>query len=133
MISKNEYMKVVEKLQSIGRKYDIYFVLTTSIDGYVLCEKELCSGIKIFGEVDFQMPEFDELLNFINDNYPCNKMISEWRLQKNIMKIIQRIGRNNYLSDVEENVICKLINCTLMLHENWSDTEKIPEMAFLKA
>ena len=31
------------------------------------------------------------------------------------------------------NVICKLINQTLMLREKWENTEKAPEIAFLKA
>lgn len=132
MITRKEYFEVLGKLQSIGKRYDIFFVLSTSIDGYVVCDKELCSGIKIFGDVDFQMPEFDELLNYINDNYPYNKKISESQLQKDVMKIAQRIGQKNYLCSVEENVICKLINRTLMLHEKWTDTEKIPEIAFLK-
>lgn len=133
MISQKEYAEVIGKLKKIGYKYEVYFVLSTSLDGYVVCENELCPGIKIFGEVDFQMPEFSDLINFINDNYPCYKSISEGLLQKDIMKIVHRIGQNSYLCNVEENVICKLINQTLMLYEKWMDTEKVPEIAFLKA
>lgn len=77
LISRKEYMDILSKLQSIGMKYDIYFVLSVSIDGYVGCDKELCRGITIFGDVDFQMPEFDELLKYIYENYPYNKKLSE--------------------------------------------------------
>jgi hypothetical protein len=133
MISQKEYIDVVNKIKIIGMKYDIYFVLSTSIDGYVVCDRELCSGITIFGDRDFQMPEFDRMLNYIYDNYPCNKKLSEAQMQKILTKIIQRIGHNDYLYSVEESVICKLINQTLMLNEKWLDVEKIPEIAFLKA
>ena len=70
-ISRKEYEKILEKLKQIGRKYTIYFVVSTSIDGYVGCDKELCSGITIFGEVDFQMPELEKVSEFINNTYPC--------------------------------------------------------------
>ena len=46
---------------------------------------------------------------------------------------MQKIGQKEYLYDVEQNVICKLINQTLMLREKWENTEKTPEIAFLKA
>ena len=55
------------------------------------------------------------------------------RHQADLQKIIQKIGQGGYLYTVEENVICKLINQTLMLNDRWKDEEKMPEMAFLKA
>ena len=58
---------------------------------------------------------------------------SEEQLQENLKKIIQHIGQKEYLYTVEDNVICKLINQTLMLNDRWEDTEKKPEIAFLKA
>ena len=132
-ISRKEYEKILEKLKQIGRKYTIYFVVSTSIDGYVGCDKELCSGITIFGEVDFQMPELEKVSEFINNTYPCNKILSEKQICADLIKIMQKIGQKEYLYDVEQNVICKLINQTLMLREKWENTEKTPEIAFLKA
>ena len=59
--------------------------------------------------------------------------LQRFRLQENLKKIIQHIGQTEYLYTVEDNVICKLINQTLMLNDRWEDTEKKPEIAFLKA
>ena len=132
-ISRKEYQAILEKLKQIGRKYTVYFVLSTSIDGYVGCDKELCSGITVFGDVDFQMPEFEELYEYIKNNYPCNKILLEEQVCADLIKITQKIGQKEYLYDVEQSVICKLINQTLMLYEKWTNTEKIPEIAFLKA
>lgn len=133
LISRNEYADLLRKIQNMGMRFDIYFMLSTSIDGYVGCDRELCPGITIFGEVDFQMPEFAEVLNYIHNNYPCNKKFSEEQIEQMLMKIIQKVGQKDFLYSVEENVVCKLLNQTLMLHEKWSDTEKNPEIAFLKA
>ena len=132
LISKKEYRDILTKLQNIGMKYDIYFILSTSIDGYVGCEPSLCNGISVFGDVDFQMPEFDRILQYIQDNYPYNKKISKEQLENDLKKIIHRIGQKQFLYNVEENVICKLINQSMMLHEKWKDTENTAEIAFLK-
>ena len=127
------YDEILERMIQIGEKYDIYFVLSTSLEGYVCCDRKLCSGITVLGEVDFQMPEFEDIETYVENNYPCNKKISEEQLQTDLQKIIQKIGQGGYLYTVEENVICKLINQTLMLNDRWKDEEKMPEMAFLKA
>lgn len=132
LVSHEEYEAVLGELQKIGMKCDVYFVLSTSIDGYVVCNREFCRGITVFGDVDFQMPEFDRLSGYIQDNYPYYKKISEDHLRNDLEKIIHKIGRENYLSGVEENVVCKLLNQTLMLYEKWENTERDPEIAFLK-
>lgn len=132
LISREEYEEVLNRLRNIGIKYDIYFLLSTSIDGYVGCDKELCHGITIFGDVDFQMPEFDEISKYIEDNYPYNKKLSEKHLRADLTKIIHRIGQKEFMSSIEENVICKLINQSLMLYGKWKDIENAAEIAFLK-
>lgn len=133
LITKKEYRDILVRIQKIGMKYDIYFILSTSIDGYVECDKSLCEGISIFGDVDFQMPEFYTLLSYIHDNYPYNKKFSEKQFQDILEKIIHKIGQKEFLCNVEENVVCKLINRTLMLNEKWKNVENILEIAFLKA
>ena len=131
-LSSEEYTAVIAKLNDIVKKFDVYFILTTSLDGYVECDKDIFSGITIFGNIDFQMPEFEAILHFICDNYPCNKEITEEKLKMILKKIIHRIGQRNYLCSVEENVICKLLNQTLMINEKSNSQETILEKAFLK-
>ncbi len=133
LISRKEYGEILTKLQNIGMKYDVHFILSTSIDGYVGCDRSLCHGISIFGDVDFQMPEFDEILKYIHNSYPYNKKIDEKQFQEDLVGTIHKIGQKEFLSSVEENVVCKLINQTMMLHEKWNDTENAAEIAFLKS
>ena len=87
LISREEYKDILNKLQNIGMRYDIYFVLSTSIDGYVGCDKELCHGITILNDVDFQMPEYDEISKYVYENYPYNKRVSEKQLRDDLKKL----------------------------------------------
>ena len=131
--TRKEYMDVIKKIQNIAAKYNVYFILTTSLEGYVECDKELCSGISIFGDVDFQMPEFEKFVCFVEENYPCYKIISDSQIQKNMKMIIQKIGKQESLGSAEDLVICKLVNQTLMLNEKWTSSINKPEIAFLKS
>lgn len=132
-LSPEEYTAVIAKLNDIVKKFNVYFILTTSLEGYVECDKDIFSGITVFGNIDFQMPEFEDILHFICDNYPCNKDITEEKLKMILKKIIHRIGQRNYLCSVEENVICKLLNQTLMINEKSDFQVTILEKAFLKS
>ena len=99
---------------------------------YVCCDIDFLEGISVFGDVHFQMPEYNRLYLFLKENYPYEKEFSNEHVQKIICNIIQSIGQSNFLNTVEENVVCKLINQTLLLDDKIPD-EKIPEIAFLKA
>ena len=72
------------------------------------------------------------MCGFIRDNYPYAKDISEEQVQRILARIIQKIGQKGYLYSMEENVVCKLINQSLLLYDKLPE-EKLPEMAFLKA
>ena len=53
-------------------------------------------------------------------------------MQNILSRIIQRIGMKDYLYSVEENVVCKMINQSLLLYDRMPE-EKMLEMAFLRA
>lgn len=62
-----------------------------------------------------------------------NKKFDEAKISAIIQNIVQRIGVNDYLIDTEENVICKMINQTLLLKESCETGDNILENAFLKS
>lgn len=132
LIDPEEYIDIVNRAERIARKYDVCFVFSSSLDGYVCCSAELCSGISVFGDVDFQMTEFATICEFVRDNYLYAKDISEEQMQRILSRIIPKIGQKDYLYSIEENVVCKLINQSLLLYDKLPE-EKLPEMAFLKA
>lgn len=132
-LSVGEYREMIERMQYISAKYDIYFLVTTSLEGYVVCTEELCTGITVLNELVVQLPEMEELLKAINDNYPCNKNLKKEQLSNVMGEIIQRIGKQSYLTSVEDEVICKIFNKSLMLNDRWDKNEKSLEIGFLKA
>ena len=79
------------------------------------------------------MPEFDDVYKFVKDNYPYEKNLSREQLPQVLTRIIQKIGQQEYLYSVEESVICKMINQSLLLYDKWQDSEKTSEIAFLKS
>ena len=133
LLSVNQYNELIERLKKLTIKYDIYFILSTSINGYVECDKDIMTGIMVFGEVDFQMPDFNKLSLFIRENYPCNKEISDEKMKKILKKIIQNIGQSDYLYSVEDNVVCKMINQTILISERIDTNETQLEINFLKS
>ena len=132
LLTMEEYKIFMSEVKRICEQYDIYFIVTLSLDGYVVMEQELFTGISIFGEEDFQMPEFNELLCYINNNYPCYKIFSEREILTLMEKIIQKIGRKKYLSTIEENVLCKLINQSFLLSDKEDCGGSSCELNFLK-
>lgn len=133
LITKKEYKNLINKIENIAWKNNLYFILTTSIEGYCECDDELCSGISIFGDVDFQMPEYEKLVCFINDNYPYYKNVGEDQVRRVMERIIHSIGQQEIIHSWEELVICKMINQTLLVKEKWEESISEPEMAFLKS
>ena len=133
ILSVREYRKIIERMQRISEKFDIYFLVTISLDKYVVCHENLCSGIAVFNDLDFQFPELEELQNAINDNYPCNKIFDQTQISEMIESIAQRIGKTTYLDSIEENVVCKIINKSMLLNDRWQKNEIAPEIGFLKA
>ena len=132
MVEQNEYVEILRRAEQISRKYDVHFVFSSSLEGYVCCSTELCSGISVFGDADFQLTEFGNMCGFIRDNYPYAKDISVEHMQNILSRIIQRIGMKDYLYSVEENVVCKMINQSLLLYDRMPEG-KMLEMAFLQA
>lgn len=132
MVEQNEYIEILRRAEEISKKCDIHFLFSSSLEGYVCFNEELCHGISAFGDVDFQMPELEKICTFIRDNYPYAKDIAVERMQNILSRIIQRIGMKDYLYSVEENVVCKMINQSLLLYDKMPE-EKMLEMAFLKA
>lgn len=132
-LSPSEYRRAIYRMQEICCNYDAYFALTTSLDGYAVCDEELCSGIAVFNDASFQFPQMSEFTKAINDNYPCNKEFDACKFKAVIEKIVQRIGKERYLNTVEENAVLKIINRSLMFNDKWDKEENAPEIAFLKA
>lgn len=131
LLRADEYALIIERAKNIVKTFDIYFIFSTSIDGYVESDSDILEGVVVFGETDFQMPELTDIIRFVHDNYPSNKKISEEKLKSILKRIIHRIGRMDYLCTIEENVVCKIINQSLMMYDCFKCEETLLERTFL--
>ena len=121
LVSLEEYIEIIHAAETISKKYDLYFIFSSSLNKYVCCDVDYLEGISVFGDVHFQMPEYNRLYLFLKENYPYEKEFSNEHVQEIICNIIQNIGQSNFLNTVEENVVCKLINQTLLLDDKIPD------------
>ena len=131
--TREEYKEIIQRAERLCEKSSTFFIFTTSLDGYVRYTKELCEGITIFNETEFQMPKYERMAQYIGEHYPSSKMLTPDNIDSLIERVVHRIARAGYLVSAEENVLIKIINQTLMMDEALKDGGSVPEIAFLKA
>lgn len=131
MLSVSEYKLFLTEMEKYGDLYDIYTLVTTSLDGYVYVTENTIDGITIFNTVIFFLPDIHRLLLFINENYPYYRIFNSSDLMNNIEKIVQKIGKSGYMIEDEEMTICKLLNDTMIKSEIRRNKENHMITAFL--
>ena len=104
-----------------------------SLYQYPVIRKDKLEEIVVYNEADFEFPDYEHLKLFLDNNYPYYKELTQEHILSVIKKIVHRIGSSSYLMGIEENVICKLINQTLLLPEKIDFTEVSEEISFLKS
>lgn len=118
ILSAKEYKKVYTRMVALSHEFNIKCICATSLDGYIVMSKENMEEIAIFNEEDFQMPDLEHIKKFMEDYFPIYKEFKEEELINRLEKIIQRIGKREYLVETEENVMMKLLNRSLMMNES---------------
>ncbi|MDD6401975.1 MAG: CRISPR-associated protein Csn2-St [Lachnospiraceae bacterium] len=131
IISKKEYRDIISLCDLLTKEYDISFVFSTSLDGYVFVSEEVIEGINVINDEIFSFPELVHIQQYVNDNYPCYIELKEDDLICLLEKIIHDIGRKNYIMEDNELVVCKLINETLMISEHRKNNSNKAERDFL--
>lgn len=132
LVDVNQYKEMIEQLYEMSYCYDMYFICTTSLNGYVDLKKELCEGVCVVGNDLFQMPEMHQLLTCINIQYPYHKIWEVDELQLALENVLQDIGQEKYLRNVQENIICKIINTSMLYKDKKVFESTEAEREFLK-
>ena len=131
LISVKEYNHIMKMIFEVCEKSDIRFIISTSIDGYVFLEKEYFEGINCINDIIYSMPEYEEIKNYIEFNYPVNYKFSDEEFKKMLMTFLQNVGRESYAFDVRGYIAERIINQSACLKVNDPVGLKIPEMKFL--
>ncbi|MCQ2499624.1 MAG: type II CRISPR-associated endonuclease Cas1 [Lachnospiraceae bacterium] len=126
-----EYKSFMNEMITYSDIYNIYIIVSTSLDGYVLVRDDVIEGITVFNSIDFTFPNVERLSTFINENYPYFRIFENDELLKYITPMVQRIGKEGYIIESVEMAICKIINDTLVEPEIRKDKENRAVTAFL--
>ncbi|MDO4479342.1 MAG: CRISPR-associated protein Csn2-St [Lachnospiraceae bacterium] len=116
-LTREEYRQVFRKLGQLNYKHGILSIVTLSLDGYLVAERDDLEDVTVFNDTEFSLPSFEYLCDFIEFNYPIQRTMQEDEVLTVIEKCVHNIARENALVSIEENVICKLINNTLQMEE----------------
>ncbi len=131
LVDYESYYNLMGKISDIAVKYDVRFIISTSLPGYVFLEKGYNSGITVFNEFAYILPPLDKLNEFIETQYPCNKSFSEEQLRELLHPIIYRIGacgKGEFLGEV----ILAIINDSMLVRRRVKyGLPTNPEIAFL--
>lgn len=130
-ITKEEYKKIYERMEKLSFDYNVKFIISLSLDRYVVTSRENLQDICVYGDENFQFPSYDRFKHSIMNSYPIYQEIDDMQLLECIGNIVQEIGQKKYLTALEDNVICKIINQSLLLNETMEGGQNECLTAFL--
>lgn len=118
LITKEEYKNIMFQMLELAKKSDIKFICSVSLDGYVVINDELITQITVINDVDFTFPNIHKLIEYIELNYPIQIELDKQDFFDMLKQIINDIGRSDSINSLSENVICKLLNKSLMINQS---------------
>lgn len=116
LLTEKEYLELCKWIEEIVQKYDIWFLLTTSLPGFVYLSEESMSGLNIVNDLIYPMPSCEKIVEFLQNNYPCSYAGEEWR--EELKSIIHYIGKEGVTLYPAGMVMLKLMNQTMCVETN---------------
>lgn len=112
-ISYKDYKEILNKMLQFSNDFDVWFIVTTSIEGYVVLNQSLIEGINVINDCIFSFPDMEHMVSFIRKKYPTETIFEEKEICENIIPVIQNIGCENYKYDMRKSVMLKLLQNSL--------------------
>lgn len=133
LLSVTEYKDFVSDCERVSRGTDSWFVFVTSLDGYAVVDEEKCEGITVFNDVEFSMPDYEHIRDFVEQNYPYLKNWKPGMISELIQECVHNLGREDALISVESLVVQKMINESLGIKNRLEKKENEIVFAYLMA
>lgn len=115
LMSYSEYCAFYQKLKVLCRKYDMWFVLSSSMEGFVVLEREFLTGVHIVNDVIYNLPQEEQILGFMEEQYPYHRKWEAKEALESLRCIIQEIGQEEYTIDLQSMVMLRMINNSLCI------------------
>lgn len=65
-----------------SNSFDAWFIVTTSIEGYVVLNRNLIEGINVINDCIFSFPDMEHIISFIRKNIPQKKFFKKVKSAK---------------------------------------------------
>ena len=111
LLREEEYGELCIWIEEVSKQYDIWFVLTTSLPGYVYMSEESISGVNIVNDLIYSMPAYDKIHGFLQENYPCTFSGQGW--EEELKSIVHYIGKEEMVLHPVGMILLKLVNHSL--------------------
>lgn len=131
LVKKSEYCDLVYRMKNISDNYDVHFIISSSIDGYCWLKNGLETGVTVFNDVIYGIPDMYHIKEFIENNYPYNRELEYDELIEMLQNVIHKIGGKGKLVSISDLVILKLINESLAINECITKSPVEQEISFL--
>ena len=105
LVSYDKFEDIYKDMMGIAKQSNIKFVLSSSIEGYVMVEDENIEGINIINDQVFVMPDLEHIMEYIHSNYPMGRIFSKEEVLQNLRAVAQNIGRENYGCSLQRDII----------------------------
>ena len=129
----NQYVGLVKKCENIAYGNNIWFVFATSLDDYLYCSEKYMESINIVNDEIFSIGNIEKMVEYIGSSYPINKKFDNENIIELLPRIIQQIGKKDAINDLENQVVLKLINDSMGVHNKWRKVPKDAEIKYLMA
>ncbi len=133
LLSVTEYKDFVSECERVARGTDSWFVFVTSLDGYAVVDEEKCEGITVFNDVEFSLPDYVHIRDFVEKNYPYLKTWKPGLISELIQECVQNLGHEDALRSVESLVVQKMLNESLGIKNRLKKKENEIAFAYLMA
>lgn len=131
LVTRTEYHDFLKFIQTICDRFDVSFLFTISMDGYCVITDTLIEGVTVMGKETFIFPELDIVLREICEQYPYYKLYNKEEMCLLLQRIVQRIGDDSYIVEIDENVCTKLINKSMLLDDCMKKPPVYSEITYL--
>lgn len=131
LVKKSEYCDLVYRMKNISDNCDVHFIISSSIDGYCSLKNRLETGVTVFNDVIYGIPDMYHIKEFIENNYPYNRKLEYDELIEMLQNVIHKIGGKGKLFNISDLVILKLINESLAINECITKSPVAQEISFL--
>ena len=128
-LTREQYIRFVDKCENIAYGNNIWFIFSTSLRGYLYCSEIYIESINIVNDEMFSIGNIEQIMAYIDSSYPINKKHGKEKIMELLQEIVQQIGNEDAIDDVENQVVLKLINTSMGVHNKW---RKVPIDAEIK-